>query len=64
MVIELSIMDYLLIILAGLFIFIAIAMRRLRNRMEADMQKDNLPFMSMRHMFKKVEHGHEKKKKR
>ena len=62
MAMELSIMDILLIILAGLFAFIAFAMRRLRRRMELDMRKNSLPFMSMHHMFKKIEHGPKKKR--
>ena len=61
---ELTIMDALLPVLAILFVGLAFGIRRLRSRMEADLQKNNLPFMSMRHMFRKVDHGHEKKKKR
>ena len=61
---ELTIMDVLLLMLSFMFVFIGLAMRRLRSRMEADMQKNTLPFMAMRHMFKKIDYGHEKKKKR
>ena len=59
---EVSVMDILLLVLSSLFLGIGFAMRRLRNRMEMDMRKNLLPYMSMRHMFKKIEHGPKKKR--
>ena len=56
---ELSFMDMLLIILILLFLGIGISVRRLRSRMDADMKKNVLPYMSTRHMFR---HGHHEKK--
>ena len=56
---EVTVMDILLLILAALFLGIGFAMRRLRNRMEADLKKNVLPYMTMRHMFRhKVHEGH------
>ena len=49
---EITVMDVLLGILAVLFASIGLAMRRLRNRMEADMKKNIVPYMGMRHMVK------------
>ena len=59
---EVTIMDLLLLILSVLFLGIGFAMRRLRGKMEMDMRKNLMPFMSMRHMFKKIEHGPKKKR--
>jgi hypothetical protein len=59
---EVSIMDLLLLILSVLFLGIGFALRRMRGRMETDMRKNLMPFMSMRHMFKKIEHGPKKKR--
>ena len=55
-------MDILLLTLSVLFLGIGFAMRRLRGKMEMDMRKNLMPFMSMRHMFKKIEHGPKKKR--
>jgi hypothetical protein len=60
---EITVMDILLLVLSALFVSIGFAMRRLRNRMEADMKKNVIPFMGMRHMFKRIETGHAKKKR-
>ena len=60
---EITIMDILLLILSLLFVGISFAMRRLRNRMEADMRKNVVPFVGMRHMFKKIDYNHKKKKR-
>lgn len=59
---EVTIMDILLLVLSVLFLGIGFAMRRLRGKMEMDMRKNLMPFMSMRHMFKKIEHGPKKKR--
>ena len=56
---EITVMDMLLLVLAVLFLGIGFAMRRLRNRMEADLRKNIMPYMGMRHMFR-----HKIKKKR
>ena len=53
---ELSVMDLLLIILSVLFLSIALAMRRLRIKMENDMKKNVVPFLGMRHMIKHKAH--------
>jgi hypothetical protein len=60
---EITVMDILLLILSVLFAGIGLAMRRLRNHMEADMRKNMIPFMGMRHMFKRIEHNPKKKKR-
>ncbi len=59
---DISIMDLLLLVLSVLFLGLGFALRRLRGRMEMDMRKNLMPFMSMRHMFKKIEHGPKKKR--
>jgi hypothetical protein len=61
---EFTILDMLLLVLAALFIGIGIFMRRLRNRMEADMKKNVVPYMGMRHLIKHKHHEKPKKKKR
>lgn len=58
---EITVMDVLLGILAVLFASIGLAMRRLRNRMEADMKKNIVPYMGMRHMVKHNPHESQKK---
>lgn len=58
---EITVMDILLLILSVLFVSIGFAMHRLRNHMEADMRKNVIPFMGMRHMFKRIEHGKKKR---
>ncbi len=60
---ELSVMDILLLVLSVLFFSIALAMRRLRNKMEADMKKNVTPFLGMRHMIRHKVHEHGKKKR-
>jgi len=46
-----------------LFVSIGFAMRRLRNRMEVEMKKNVVPFVGMRHMFKRIDYNHKKKKR-
>jgi hypothetical protein len=58
---EITVMDILLLILSVLFVSIGFAMRRLRNHMEADMRKNVIPFMGMRHMFKRIGTGKKKR---
>ena len=61
---EITVMDVLLGILAVLFLSIGLAMRRLRSRMEADMKKNIVPYMGMRHMVRHNPHeSHAKRKK-
>jgi len=59
---EITVMDILLLVLSALFLGIGFAMRRLRNRMETDMKKNIMPYMSMRHMFKHRVGEHQVKK--
>ncbi|MCX6814342.1 MAG: hypothetical protein NTY20_01690 [Candidatus Aenigmarchaeota archaeon] len=61
---EVSVMDILLLVLSVLFLGIGFAMRRLRNKMEVDMRKNIMPYMSMRHMFKHKVGEHKIKKKK
>ena len=58
---EITVMDILLGILAVLFATIGLAMRRLRSRIEADMKKNIVPYMGMRHMVKHKPHENQKK---
>ena len=58
---ELTILDMLLIVLAFLFLGIGFAMRRLREKMEADLRKNVSPFLGLRHAMK---HTSSNKKKR
>jgi len=59
---EITVLDVLLLVLAAMFFSIALAMRRLRNKMLADLRKNIVPFMGMRHM---IRHSiHEKKRRK
>jgi len=53
---EFTVMDILLLVLSILFLSIALAMRRLRIKMENDMKKNITPFMGMRHMIRHKAH--------
>jgi len=61
---EVTVMDILLLVLSILFLSIGFAVRRIRNRMEVDMKKNVIPFMGMKHMFKRIQTGKHKKGKK
>jgi hypothetical protein len=61
---EVTVMDILLLLLSALFLGIGFAMRRLRNKMEADLRKNIMPYMSMKHMFKHNVGEHQIKKQK
>jgi len=61
---EATVMDILLLVLSALFLGIGFAMRRLRNKMEADLRKNIMPYMGMRHMIRHRVHEQPETKKR
>ncbi|MEM7815910.1 MAG: hypothetical protein QXN71_02210 [Candidatus Aenigmatarchaeota archaeon] len=61
---EVTIMDMLLAVLSLLFLGIALAMRRLRAKMEADLKKNITPYMGLKYMYRHGVHESNKKSKK